>query len=224
VSAAVVESLVILGTGGSSHDVLDIVEAINVSSRHWRVLGFLDDGRARGSHHLGFAVLGPLVAARQLEDCLFVNTIGSDRNYQRRADIVASTGLNPARFATLIHPAASVSSRARLGRGIYVSHGVSIGGGACVGDHVSFCPGAIVGHDARVEDGALIAPGAIISGFVHLGQSCYIGAGAVVRQHLRIGDKALVGMGAVVVRDVEAGTRVVGNPARLLPSVGHPPA
>jgi len=43
------QALVILGTGGSAYDVLDIVEAINANRPTWRVAGFLDDARPKGS-------------------------------------------------------------------------------------------------------------------------------------------------------------------------------
>jgi serine O-acetyltransferase len=42
----------------------------------------------------------------------------------------------------------------------------------------------------------------------------HVGPGAVVRDRLRVGDHAVVGMGAVAVKDVEAGTTVLGVPAR----------
>jgi sugar O-acyltransferase (sialic acid O-acetyltransferase NeuD family) len=208
--------LVILGTGGSAYDLLDIIEAINATGPTWSIIGFLDDVRAHGSQHLGLPILGPLSEAQRFQECYFVNAIGSDGSYQHRPEIVASTRLNREQFATLLHPGAAISSRALLGRGVYVSYGVSIGGGVVIGDQVALCPGCIVGHDARVEDHTIIAPGAVISGSVRLDHNCYIGARAVIRQQLRIGERALVGMGAVVVRDVAAGSTVVGNPARLL--------
>jgi sugar O-acyltransferase (sialic acid O-acetyltransferase NeuD family) len=208
--------LIILGTTGNANDVLDIVEALNRAEPCWSVAGFLDDGRRRGSQFLGLEVLGELSDAARFEGYHFLNTIGSDASFRRRPDILASTGLPPERFATLVHPLASVSARARLGRGVYVSFGVSVGGGVVVGDHVSLAPGCIIGHDAVIDDHAILAPGAVISGFVHLGQGCYVGARAAVRQHLTVGEHALVGMGAVVVRDVEPASTVVGNPARPL--------
>ena len=215
-----IRRLIILGTGGSAYDVLDIVKALNAESPSWEVAGFLDDARPAGSEHLGFPILGGLREATRFEACWFVNVIGSDSSFRRRREIVGVTGVARERFATLVHPQSSVSPWAKLGQGVYVSYGVSIGGGILVGDHVSFSPACVVGHDSVIEDFALVAPGAVISGFVHIGRGCYIGAGAMIRQRLRIEEGALVGMGAVVVRDVAAGVTVVGNPAKPLARAG----
>jgi len=212
--------LAILGTGGSAYDVLDIVGGLNAQSPTWEVAGFLDDAQAPGSRYLDLPILGALKDAARFPDCSFINVIGSENSYRRRAEIVHSTGLAAERFATLVHPKASVSPWARLGRGVYVSFGASIGGGVVTGDHVSFSPACVIGHDSVIADCALIAPAAVISGFVRVGGSCYVGAGAMIRQRLQIGDSALVGMGAVVLRDVAPGATVVGNPARLLVRAG----
>lgn len=208
--------LVILGTGGSALDVLDVVDALSVHGAAWKVVGFLDDGRPAGTEHLGMEVLGPLATAPQHREYGFINTIGSDVNYKQRAAIIATTRLERQRFVTLVHPGASVSERAKVGVGVCVNYGVSVGGKAVIGDHVYLCPGAIIGHDATVGDYSIIAPGAVISGFVRIGQDCYIGAGATVRQHISVGDYSLIGMGAVVVKDVQACGTVVGNPAASL--------
>jgi sugar O-acyltransferase (sialic acid O-acetyltransferase NeuD family) len=211
------QRLVILGTGGSAHDVRDIVEAINARTPTWEIAGFLDDARPQGIPHHGFEVLGSLgTASRYANSSYFINVIGSDRSYRRRPEILDLTGLSANRFATLVHPAASVSTRARLGRGVCVNFGVSVGGGVVIGNHVTLCPGVIVGHDTHIGDYTIAAPGAVISGHVQVEPNCYIGARAVIRQNLRIGTKALIGMGAVVVRDVTPGDAVIGNPARRM--------
>jgi sugar O-acyltransferase (sialic acid O-acetyltransferase NeuD family) len=207
--------LIILGTGGSSLDIIDVVDSLNAAGEAWETVGFLDDGKKTGSQHRGLPILGSLSDAQQHRNYLFINSIGSDRNYKSRAAIIANCGLDNQSFATLVHPNASVSPRARLGVGVCVNYGVSIGGGAVVGDHVYICPGAIIGHDTIIGAYSIIAPGAIISGFVEIGSSCYIGAGAAIRQSLRIGDCSLVGMGAVVVRNVQSGVTVIGTPAEV---------
>ena len=210
------QPLVIIGVSGNASDILDIVEAINAIGPGWDVVGFLDDARPAGTVHLGFPVLGPLRAASRWEKCCFVNAIGSDSSFRERPTIVAVTGQDVHQFATLVHPAASVSRRAKIGRGVYVNYGASVAGGVRIGDHVALGPGAIIGHDVVIEDHTVVAPGAVVSGFVHLEGPSYIGARAVIRQRLRVSARALVGMGAVVVRDVEPGVTVVGNPARVL--------
>ena len=214
--------LMILGTGGGAHDVLDVIEAINTIRPTWDVVGFLDDACPIGSRHLELEVLGDLRDARRSSDWNFINAIGSEKSYQRLPAILGATGLSPDRFATLIHPGASVSHRARLGRGVLINHGVAIGGGAVVGDHVTLGPGSIVGHDSVVGDHSILAPGAVLSGLVRVDRNSYIGARAVIRQKLRVGERALVGMGAVVVREVAPGATVVGNPARVLRRAENP--
>jgi sugar O-acyltransferase (sialic acid O-acetyltransferase NeuD family) len=208
--------LIVLGTGGNALDILDVVEAINRVSPTWHLAGFLDDARPVGSRFHGYPVLGPLLAARDHARALFVNAIGSDRSYRRRPAIVESTGLPDAAFATLVHPTAGVSSRSRLGVGTVVNAGASVGGEVEIGRHVTVGPNATIGHNAVVEDFTMIAPAAVVSGFVRVGRGAYLGAGSKVKQQVAIGESALVGLGAVVVRDVEAGSVVVGNPARPL--------
>jgi len=208
--------LVILGTGGSTYDLLDIVEAINAVQPTWEPIGFLDDARPAGSRHLGLEVLGTLRDASRLAECAFVNVIGSDRSFRHLPEILGSTGLALERFATLIHPAASVSSLARLGHGVVINPRVVVAGEVTIGNHVMLCPGCIVGHESSIGDYSVLAPGSVVSGLVEVQGSCYIGAGAVVRQKLRVGTRSLIGMGAVVVRDVEPGATLIGNPARPL--------
>ena len=208
--------LVILGTGGSAYDLLDIVEAINAVQPTWQPIGFLDDARPAGTRHLGLEVLGTLRDAPRLAECAFVNVIGSDKSFRHLPEVLASTGVALDRFATLVHPASSVSSRARLGRGVVINPGVVIGGGVLIGDHVMLCPGCILGHESSIGDYSILAPGAVVSGLVEVESSCYIGAGAIIRQRLHVGTRSLIGMAAVVVRDVEPGATLIGNPARPL--------
>jgi sugar O-acyltransferase (sialic acid O-acetyltransferase NeuD family) len=215
--------LLILGTGGGVHDVFDIVEAINAVTPVWQIDGFLDDSRTPRGRHLGIEVLGAIGDAVRLDRAFFINAIGSDRSFRSRPAVVVRTGLRADRFATLVHPSASVSSRARLGLGDCIGFGVSVGGGARIGDHVTLCPGCIIGHDADVGDYSVIAPGAVISGFVTIGRNCYVGARAVIRPGLHIGERALLGLGAVVTRDVEVGTTVLGCPARPFSRSDLPP-
>ena len=210
------KTLIILGTGGSALDALDVLDAINAESPTWELAGFLDDARPEGLDFHGFPILGSLKDALRHEDCSYINVIGSDQSYRRRPTLIAVTGIPPERWATLVHPGAGVSRRAVLGRGVLVNFGASIAGNVTVGDQVSVGPNCTIGHDTVIEEFSMLAPACKLSGFVSVGRCAYVGAGAVVRQRLMVGAEALVGMGAVVVKDVPPGDVVAGNPARSL--------
>lgn len=227
------QALIIIGTGGSAQDVLDVVDAINAQTPTWHVLGFLDDARTAGTLFMGFEILGSIEDAAtlsahagggRLDGAAFINTIGSERTYQARRALIDRSGLSDNRFATLSHPQAGVSPRAQLGAGICINYGVSVAGNVLVGQHVWLGPGSIVGHDSIIGDYSLLAPDAVVSGNVKIGESCYIGAGAQIRQRVTIGSGALIGMAAVVLHNVPPGAVVVGNPARILREVPSPGA
>lgn len=51
---------------------------------------------------------------------------------------------------------------------------------------------------------------------VHICRRVWIGAGSTILPGVTVGENAVVGAGSVVTRDVEPGTIVAGNPARLI--------
>jgi maltose O-acetyltransferase len=55
---------------------------------------------------------------------------------------------------------------------------------------------------------------------IKIGDGVWIGGGAVILPGVTIGDGCVIGAGSVVVRDVPAGSLAVGNPARIIRSLG----
>lgn len=211
--------IIILGTGGNCLDILDAVHMTNrVAGRVvYECAGFLDDNRAlHGSRLFNAPVLGALADAARFSDCGFVNGIGSPANFWRKAEILQTTGLTVQRFETIIHPQASVSSLAVVGRGCVILAGAIVGARAVIGDHVILLQGAIVSHDCRLGDYTCVASGACLAGGVETAPLSYLGANASVRGGVKIGSRSLVGMGSVVLDNVAENQVVVGNPARVL--------
>jgi sugar O-acyltransferase (sialic acid O-acetyltransferase NeuD family) len=213
--------LIVLGTGGSSLDIVDTVADINRGQSNivYRCVGFLDDNASLwGSSLEGVEVLGPLASARRYTDCLFVNGIASTNSYRAKAALIAKTEVPTDRFATIVHPTASVSQRARIGAGSVVLQHVVVTARAAIGEHVMILPNTIVSHDVTVGDFTSVAGGVCISGGVRIGRSCYLGTNSSIRESVEIGEGSLVGMGSVVLRDVAADSVVVGIPARVVRS------
>ena len=111
---------------------------------------------------------------------------------------------------------AVVSPFAAVGPGANVMQHTLISPTAVLGEGVLLNAGAAVHHDSVVGDYCEISPGARILGHCRLGQGCWVGAAAVILPGVVVGPDAIIGAGAIVTRPVEAGTTVVGIPARLM--------
>jgi serine O-acetyltransferase len=100
-----------------------------------------------------------------------------------------------------IHPAA------RIGRGLFIDHGV----GVVIGET------AEVGDDVTIYQGVTLGGTGFARGKRHptVGNEVMIGAGSALLGPIVIGDRSKIGANSVVIHDVPPGATVVGNP-------GHP--
>ena len=208
--------VLLLGAGGHGKVVLDILRA----GGKYKPVGFLDaDPSLAGTSVGGVPVLGP------------VNLLTKLHNQQKLKAAIVSIGDNRARrsYAALlrehgyelinaIHPAATISPTARVGKNVVVAAGAVISADAQVGDSTIINTSAVVDHECRVGEAVHVCPGALLAGRVKVGSGAFIGLGAKVIQCLTIGENAIVGAGAVVIEDVRAHTTVVGVPARIIKS------
>lgn len=121
----------------------------------------------------------------------------------------------------------------RIGVDVAIGSRTSVEHHVEVGDRVRIHSGAFVAEHSRLEPDSWVGPHVVLTNVPHptcpeakrclrgptIGRGAIIGAHAVVLPWLTVGEHALVGAGAVVVDDVEPGTVVVGNPARVVGSV-----
>ncbi|MEL7141987.1 MAG: acyltransferase [Cyanobacteria bacterium J06573_11] len=90
--------------------------------------------------------------------------------------------------------------------------GVTIGDGTLLAPHVTLLSSS---HQYDQQEMLPYSSADKALGIV-IGRGCWIGWGAMVAPGVVIGDGAVVGMGAVVTKNVEAGSVVVGNPAKAV--------
>jgi sugar O-acyltransferase (sialic acid O-acetyltransferase NeuD family) len=209
--------LVVVGAGGFGRETVEAVRALNAAGGQWRLAGYLDDDPAlHGTLIGGVPVLGDTGELGNMPDVAVVVCTGRPDNYLSRPRIVETLALPPERYATIIHPSASVSTTSRVGPGTVLLAHTVLTAGVVVGSHVATMPHVILTHDDVVGDFATIASGACLGGNVRVGRSAYIGSGALVREDRSIGSGALVGMGAVVTRDIPPHEVWAGVPARYI--------
>jgi sugar O-acyltransferase (sialic acid O-acetyltransferase NeuD family) len=192
------------------------VEALDCLGEAYQLIAFVDDSPDKaGTEKFGVPVLSR-AAFDKYPDAKVLAVPGSPTSFRNRAAVVAGLKVKQERFATVIHPSASVSPRAQVGYNVLIMAGVAVSGTAVIGNHVCLLPNTVVHHDSSVGDWTLIGSNVTIAGNVTVGANAYIGSGTSVINGARVGEGALLGLGTNVIRDVAPQTTVAGNPARTL--------
>ena len=73
-----------------------------------------------------------------------------------------------------------------------------------------------IAHNCVLEPNSLIIANAMLGGSVTIREGAWIAPSASIMNQAEIGARSIVGLGAVVLKSVDAGTTVVGNPAKPL--------
>jgi sugar O-acyltransferase (sialic acid O-acetyltransferase NeuD family) len=205
-----VRDLLVIGAGGFARETVEAVRAANT----WRLLGLLDDSPSmHGREVAGVPVIGPIELAHEHPDAQVVLTTGRPDNYVSRPLIAARLDLPDERYATIVHPSATVGLSCTVGAGSVLLAHVDLTADVTVGRHVVVMPQVVLPHDARVDDFATLASGVRAGGGCHIGEGAYIGAGALLRERITVGARALVGMGSIVTRPVPPERLWMGTPA-----------
>ena len=135
---------------------------------------------------------------------------------ESEAEIVNRLGLADDRYATLVHPTASVDGASTIGVGSVVHAACVATCDVSIGRHVAVMPATVFTHDDVIEEFVTIGAGARLAGGVRIATGAYVGSGALVREQRTVGERSLVGMGSVVTSDIPPDEVWVGVPASYL--------
>lgn len=199
--------IIVIGAGGHGKVVVDTCHEAG-----WTVLGTADTDPHRtvfGLPHLG----APDNLRIEQPDVRAVIAIGSNaarRNIAQRLEGRLS-------WASVIHPAATVSRKARVEEGAVILAGAVVEADAVVGRHAIVNTGSQVGHDNTVGAFCHVASGAVLAGTVTLGEGVLVGVGAAVLPNCTLGEWGSIGANGVVWRDTEAGFSYFGVPVKRVP-------
>jgi len=207
--------LLIVGSGGFAREAAEAVRALNAERPTWLPRGFLDDDPDRHGETIGgLPVLGPIELVHQRPEAAVAIATGRPDNYVSRRLIADRLGLDDERYATIVHPTASVGTTCRIGAGSILLAHADLTADVVVGRHVAVMPQVVIPHDTRVGDFATLTSGVRVGGGCLISEGAYVGSGACLLQGIEVGPWAMVGMGSVATRDVPAARLWRGAPAR----------
>ena len=135
----------------SHAETVEAVRAINAVTPQWELLGFVDDNPdLKGVELEGLPVLGPVAMVKDLDSCAIVVCTGRPDNYFSRKQIVERLNVPLSRYATVVHPMASLAPSTSVGRGTVILAGAVATASVHIGRHVLVMPGAVFTHDDRL--------------------------------------------------------------------------
>ena len=208
------KKILIVGAGGFGRELLQWIKDINAEKPTWEIGGFLDDNlQALDGVEIDYPVVGTISDWQPKDDEVFALAMGKPQLKRMVVEKLKSRG---AHFAAVIHPTALVSPFANYGEGLVMFPYSKLSCNSTVGDFVSILTTPI-GHDNEIGDYTMISGGCNIVRNVKIGKDVFVAAGVCIAQDVVVKDGAYIGLGSVVLKDVKAGTKVFGNPARIIP-------
>ena len=158
--------LAILGAGGYANTVRDVAEQLG-----YEIVAMLDDKLP----HQPLASFIDYIAP----DTYFIPAFGNNAFRLQWCEQITKAGGS---LATIIHPSAYVSPKAKIEAGVVILPHAVVNTGTIVNEGCIINIGAIIDHDCILEPGVHIAPGAIVKGENRVPSCEKIESGVVVER------------------------------------------
>lgn len=209
------KELYIIGSGGFSKQVIEIVEEQKSINEEYHLAGIIDDNpELLGKDVLGYKIVGDtdyLNIFSQKQEICAVIAIANGKVKQ-----LIHNKLKNVKWINIVHPKAIISKYVTMGQGNIFCAGVIINPQCSIGNHCHINIGSTLGHDVVLKDFVTVMPGCHISGYVKVKEYSTIGTGASIIQGINIEKNVCIGAGATVVKDTEENSVYVGVPAKKL--------
>lgn len=205
--------VIIVGASGHSKVIIDIFE----KEDQYQILGLVDGKKTLGTDILGYSVIGTEhdLAALLVQYGDFRVFIAIGDNWVRKTVRDKVIALVPGiKFASAIHPSATVGKRVKVGEGVAVMAGAIINSGSSIGDFALINTKASLDHDSQMMDYSSLAPNVTTGGNVKIGTFSALSLSATVKHGVHIGSHCVVGAASLLLTDCPDHTVMYGVPAK----------
>lgn len=204
--------LIIVGTDADARVALDIANTLNVI-----VYGFMSDNaedEGKDINDIPVVMRVDSVEGKKFIDAEKPDLIVTDRDIERRKDLLRKAYPRKANFVNLVYPDIVISPYSGMGVGNLIGSGCVILANSRIGSHNSIQSGVFIDTDVTIGELCTIQAGVKIGRNVTIDDEVFIGAGAILFAGAKIGKGVFIAPGAVVFHSVSDNVRVAGNPAK----------
>ncbi|RBP42233.1 NeuD/PglB/VioB family sugar acetyltransferase [Garciella nitratireducens] len=118
---------------------------------------------------------------------------------------------------TLIHPKATISESATIGKGVYIQANAYIWTKVNISDYCIISPNVVIAHHSSLGKACLVSTLTGVGASVTIEDNVFIGMGSTIMTGVsRIGENSIIGAGAVVIKDIEKNSVYAGVPAKKI--------
>ena len=206
-------NIIIIGAGGQSRVVIDILE----QDSNVVISGIVDNFSSLDDHVEGYPIIGKtddlaqIVSDHNIQAAIIA--VGNNKIRKEYFELCQKHGLI---MYNAIHPDASIAPKATIGIGNVIAREAIICTNASIGNNTIINTGSIIEHESIVADHAQVCPGVNIAGRTKIKESAFIGIGVTVIHNITIGANTVIGAGSVVITNIEDNCTAVGVPCKVI--------
>lgn len=207
------KDIAIFGAGGFGREVACLINRINEHQPTWNLIGFFDDGVAKGTRNEYGVVLGGMDELNRWDKPMsVVIAIGSPNAI---CSIVNKIKNQKFDFPNIVAPNVTFLDKhaVTIGRGNIICSNCLLSCNVAIGDFNVFNGFIPIGHDTSIGNYNVFMPSVNISGGVQIGDCNFFGVQSVVLQYIKIGNNVRLGANSVMMRNAKDGILYMGNPA-----------
>lgn len=208
------KNLLIIGARGFGREIYDLATQCAGYNKEYVIKGFLDDNKVALIVFLNYPNIVDTVENYSIqENDIFICALGAVKWKKKYTEIILNKG---GKFISLIHPSAIINTNVRIGKGVSISHNVTLSNDCLIEDYVSMQACVVLGHDAKIGKWSHISAFSFFGGYASTAKEVTVNTRASIMPHMKIGEGAIVGASSLVVKNVKPNTTVFGVPATRL--------
>lgn len=209
------KDIFIVGAGTYGEAMCELAEILG-----YEVKGFYDeDEKKQGLAIMDHFVLGKFSDLND-EKIAGNNYIVAIGNNSIRSKIMTKINNSGGHTPTLIHPTATISPSAEIGKGVYIQANAHIWTKVKIDDYCIISPNVVIAHHSVVGKACLVSTLTGVGASINIEDKVFIGMGCTIVTGMNtVGENSIIGAGAVVLKDVDKNSVYAGVPAKKIRDV-----